>query len=77
MSQPVDQWRCGYCNEIIGVYEPMIVLLPSGSRGTSRAAERDLTDVPETSFHKACFETARGLRKPAHRPAPVTPAVDG
>ena len=73
----MDRWRCGYCDEIIGVYEPMIVLLPSGSRMTSRAAERDLTDVPEASFHRVCFDAAQAAPDPTSAAGEATPAAGG
>jgi len=66
----VDRWRCGYCDELIGVYEPMVVLLPAGSRVTSRAAERELADVPEASFHRSCFDAARAHTRARHDPRP-------
>lgn len=71
------QWRCAYCGEIVGVYEPMVVLLPSGSRATSRAAEVELTDVPEASFHEACFERARGAPAQESRSEDAAPAAGG
>lgn len=77
MSQGVDRWRCASCDEIIGVYEPMVILLPSGSRTTSRAAERDLADVPEARFHQACFDSAHGAGTRESRAGDATPAAGG
>lgn len=71
------QWRCAYCGEIVGVYEPMVVLLPSGSRATSRAAELDLKEVPEASFHEACFESARGTPAPEGQSEDAAPTAGG
>jgi hypothetical protein len=33
--------RCQDCEDVIGVYEPMIVLIDGQARSTSRAAEKD------------------------------------
>jgi hypothetical protein len=55
--------RCEHCEEVIGVYEPMIVLDGGRARATSKAAERDDTwMLGGECFHAACYEqaTAKG-----------------
>jgi hypothetical protein len=52
--------RCRHCGDVIGVYEPMIVLLGGEARKTSRAAER-VTGAPlHECYHDACYTQARG-----------------
>jgi len=46
--------RCRRCGDVIGVYEPMILLLEGTVRETSRAAEPD-ADADGDSYHGACY----------------------
>jgi hypothetical protein len=50
--------RCAHCGEVIGVYEPLIVLEGSGPRLTSRAAEpaSDGDGDGTVRYHDACHE---------------------
>ncbi len=36
------QMTCDHCDEVIGVYEPMVVVTEAGARETSTAAEPSL-----------------------------------
>lgn len=51
--------RCGHCDAVIGVYEPMIVVRDGNARETSRAAE----PLPLQSielYHRDCFRARAG-----------------
>jgi hypothetical protein len=56
----VDELRCHDCSEVIGVYEPMIVLADGVPVRTSRAALADAPPVEATCFHPHCFARAHG-----------------
>jgi hypothetical protein len=47
--------RCRHCEDVIGVYEPMIVLHDGHARETSRAAEGDDSLHLGACYHRACF----------------------
>ena len=46
--------RCRLCGEVIGVYEPMIVVSEGVPTRTSRVAAGD-EDPGEECFHSDCF----------------------
>jgi len=50
--------RCGHCGEIIGVYEPMVLVDARGPRHTSLAAELEIP-ASARSFHRACHLAAQ------------------
>lgn len=56
---------CEQCAEVIGVYEPLVVLSNCDGRLTSRAAEPDLPPCGRY-LHRACHE--------ARHSSPVTAA---
>lgn len=47
---------CEYCGDVLGVYEPIIVL--SDRRETSIAREPELFEHCEDCYHRACFAPA-------------------
>ena len=49
--------RCGACNDVIGVYEPLVHVFESSVRHTSRAAEPGLSFSGEGWYHLACYES--------------------
>ena len=49
--------RCRHCGEVIGVYEPMIVLREGRPRRTSRAAEATSSTSGEC-YHEDCYAQA-------------------
>lgn len=54
--------RCSRCGEVIGSYEPLVLLLDGEVRETSRAAEPDLAlQVGAERFHIACFGVTDGV----------------
>jgi hypothetical protein len=46
--------RCQTCEDIIGVYEPTVLVEPCGQRKTSLAAEPELRDSAPVCLHHAC-----------------------
>jgi hypothetical protein len=52
--------RCHQCRDVIGVYEPMIVLADGQARNTSRAAEPDDREPVGECYHRACFTQVHG-----------------
>jgi hypothetical protein len=50
---------CRWCSDVIGVYEPMVVLSPGESRETSLHNERPGEPLGDC-YHRACFDEARG-----------------
>jgi hypothetical protein len=46
--------RCETCGDVIGVYEPIVLLEPPGRRETSLAAEPELRDSALVCHHRAC-----------------------
>jgi hypothetical protein len=47
--------RCEQCEDVIGVYEPVILLLDGEARETSRAAEPSLVLETRERYHLACY----------------------
>jgi hypothetical protein len=52
--------RCRHCGEVIGAYEPMIVLRGGEARRSSRAAEREAGAPMDECYHDACYAQAQG-----------------
>jgi hypothetical protein len=50
----VADWKCAHCGEVIGVYEPLIVVEGFYERETSRAAEPELAHVEGQHYHRNC-----------------------
>ena len=51
---------CRHCEDVIGVYEPMIVLCNEHARRTSRAAEPDVGEKIGEYYNHACFVRVHG-----------------
>jgi hypothetical protein len=52
-----EMLRCHHCGDLIGVYEPLVMLHDDRVHETSRAAERLLSSIPgAVCFHRACYE---------------------
>jgi hypothetical protein len=58
-----DAFRCAHCDELIGVYEPLVVVQRGEVRMTSRAAEPQLEGRGEY-YHGFCHETVRSQQRP-------------
>jgi hypothetical protein len=56
--------RCHHCEDVIGVYEPMIVLADGQARSTSRAAEPDHGEPVGECYHRACYTQVHGQNAP-------------
>jgi hypothetical protein len=55
------EWpECKHCGDVIGVYEPMIVVIEGQTRETSRAAEPGTGDLLGDCYHGACYLEAHG-----------------
>jgi hypothetical protein len=46
--------RCRQCGDVIGIYEPLVLLTATGRRETSLAAEPELSAAPPPVYHRAC-----------------------
>ena len=46
---------CARCCDVIGVYEPTVVMLDGACRVTSRAAHADVVDKAVARYHEACY----------------------
>jgi hypothetical protein len=46
---------CDHCSEVIGVYEPVVVVTDGEVRETSRAAEPSLGCQPAKRYHRSCY----------------------
>ena len=77
-------FRCHHCADVIGVYEPMIVLTDGQARSTSRATEQGDREPVGECYHSAAlrrltastmFSDSPNPRKPA--PFPRSIADDG
>ena len=58
---PVNQMaRCRHCGDVIGVYEPLVLVDEDGiSRVGSCAAEPGLASEPGERYHHHCYMAAR------------------
>jgi hypothetical protein len=52
MDQPM---KCGRCGDVIGVYEPLVLLAAGQARTSSAAAEPQIGDGAGELFHRACY----------------------
>lgn len=52
--------RCTMCEDVIGVYEPLVHLDRELARHTSRAAEPGVTDASGQCYHLDCYERLVG-----------------
>jgi hypothetical protein len=53
--------RCHHCGDVIGVYEPLVLLGSEGGRETSVAAEPQLAMTDEPVFHRDCHAVRAAL----------------
>ena len=68
--------RCQRCGDVIGVYEPMVLLLGDEARVTSGAAANQRIPAHARRLHEACFALLDGSPEPTlRRPPPKEPAV--
>jgi hypothetical protein len=57
--------RCRGCGEVIGVYEPIVVLVDGDARQTSLAASDGHDFEGADCYHRACYRVQ-------HEDAPMT-----
>jgi len=51
-----ERLRCRHCDDVIGAYEPMIVVTEHGYRESSRLREgAPLARIADDCYHAACF----------------------
>ena len=60
----MERVECPICGDVIGVYEPMIVVTEAHARRTSRAAEPGLDEPLGDCYHDACYSVAHRGRPP-------------
>ncbi len=46
--------RCDHCTDVIGVYEPVVIIVGDEARETSQAAEPTVDSLPGERYHRAC-----------------------
>jgi hypothetical protein len=52
MEQPL---KCQVCGDVIGAYEPLLMLTKWSVRETSLAAEPRIHETPGDHYHRACY----------------------
>lgn len=55
------QLRCAHCDDVIGVYEPLIHVIRGVVRRTSRAAEPGIRTKAGAFYHRDCYESQQRL----------------
>jgi hypothetical protein len=60
---------CPVCGDVIGVYEPLLVVGAGSVRTSSLARESLLRDSEELIVHRACGQDLAGTRKDGSVPA--------
>lgn len=53
--------RCDHCDEVIGVYEPMVIVNSDEVRMTSRAAEPAIVAETGERYHRTCYLERGGI----------------
>ncbi len=61
-SRATHALRCDGCGDVIGVYEPAIVIQGEQIRETSVAAEPRRPPAWDRSFHAGCFDATSPTR---------------
>jgi hypothetical protein len=59
-----EHWRCADCGDVIGAYEPVVMVGEGQVRRTSRTAELRAGRLESEHYHLACY-----LRTHAQVPA--------
>lgn len=63
MLKVVELGPCAICGDVLGVYEPVVIIDGGGPRVTSQAAESELPRDDAVRYHLACYEA---LGRPRH-----------
>jgi hypothetical protein len=56
---------CTHCHDVIGIYEPLVVMEGERVRQTSRAAEPELVSPQGMHFHRDCYEVVQRRERAA------------
>ena len=56
--------RCALCGDVIGVYEPAVLIIQGRAHHGSGAAMPELFDQAECHYHASCARTDQG--QPPH-----------
>jgi hypothetical protein len=59
-APPEETLRCNRCGDVIGTYEPMVVLADGQARETAKAAEQDIARSIGECYHHACYTQTHG-----------------
>lgn len=51
----IQKLMCDHCGGVIGVYEPVVVIVDGEARTTSRAAEEAVVARPGPRYHVDCY----------------------
>ncbi len=52
--------RCDHCGDVIGVYEPTVLVIADRPWLASQAARPELALDAHERYHRDCYESARG-----------------
>jgi hypothetical protein len=52
--------KCHQCGEVIGVYEPLVILVEGRPLETSRAREPQAGSLGERCYHRTCLQERSG-----------------
>lgn len=55
--------RCWHCEEVIGVYEPMVVFSDGEAHKTSKAADPDIGEHGDECYHSSCYAQVYGQKR--------------
>jgi hypothetical protein len=55
-AQPLP--RCARCDDVIGVYDPLVHVTGERPRRTSRAAEPEVLNLAGRIYHDECYQLA-------------------
>jgi hypothetical protein len=55
----MERVTCSHCSDVIGAYEPMILVTDGHARSTSRALEPVAAKLGDC-YHGSCYERAHG-----------------
>jgi hypothetical protein len=59
MATMSDPMKCSGCGDVIGYYEPLVLLVQGEARTTSAAAEPQVGGAPGEHFHRTCYAEAQ------------------
>ncbi|HEY3971306.1 MAG TPA: hypothetical protein VGL79_07885 [Solirubrobacteraceae bacterium] len=59
-SAAMERFLCEVCGDVIGAYEPLVMLTTESKRTTSRAAEPGLRARDGAYFHRECHDATAG-----------------